>query len=75
MTNNKFPEEALLPEKDHYTKEEIDTIPVFYCTKCGSLDIRRYDTEGIPMFCGKCSGTNIEKCKSIYKWEEIIKNK
>ena len=60
--------------KVHFSKEEINNIPVYYCNSCLSLHILRGTTEEIPEFCGKCYSTNISKCH-ITTWRELYYNR
>lgn len=53
------------------TKEEYNSLPVFYCKECLSLNIKTVaDTE----FCDDCSSTDIGQC-SISEWEELYKQR
>ena len=65
-------EESHLEEKDSYSKEEINSIPVFFCADCLSLEVRRY-TEG-QSYCDKCYCTNIET-DSIEQWKLLYKER
>lgn len=53
------PEESHLDDKDSYTKEEINSIPIFWCKDCLSLRIRRVNTTTNISFCDECSSTEI----------------
>lgn len=54
------------------TKEEYNSIPVYFCNNCGSLDIR-YTKSGNVEYCDKCGSTDIKKC-SIEAWLEFKKH-
>lgn len=59
--------------------EEYNSIPVWYCTDCLSLRVRRvyssedYDDEECN-YCDYCSSTNIESC-SYAEWEQMYKER
>lgn len=68
---NKINEESHLPDDGPYTPEQIDTIDVFYCGDCLSLDVRRlHGSNELDSYCDKCFSTNIRRA-SVYKWEEL----
>lgn len=72
MDRKFFPEEEIIIEdKEHYTPEEIDRIPVYYCAKCMSLHIYREDSGGVPSHCKDCRGTYIKVATDIYEWQQI----
>lgn len=53
-------------------KEEYDKIPVHYCEKCLSLNIKVLNDKRIHTiidYCVDCGNTDIGKC-SIHEWEE-----
>jgi hypothetical protein len=61
MATNKtpFPEEEHLPSKEKYTTEDINTIDVFWCKDCLSLNIRRIHLTSNTSYCDDCFCTNI----------------
>lgn len=68
-----FAEEAILPDKDHYSSEEIDMIPVTYCQDCLSLAIKR-NSGGVES-CESCWSTNMEMARTIFEWEKLYKQR
>ena len=65
-----FPEEEHLPVKDSYTKEEIDSIDIFWCKDCLSLKIRRVSINSNYSYCDDCSSTNIKQ-GSMEEWRYL----
>lgn len=56
---------------EHLTKEEYNSIPVYYCKHCGSLAIMT--APELPEdYCDKCGSTTIGKA-SIEAWLELQK--
>lgn len=55
------------------TKDEYNSIPVFYCNKCLSLRIR---DAGLPdlLYCDECGSADI-LTTHIDKWESLYKNR
>ena len=53
-----------------------DTVPVYYCSRCLSLKILRFDDSDDPndCYCEKCGCTNIKEAP-IEKWEEMYTNR
>lgn len=74
MSGNPFPEEAHLPIKEVYTPEDIDTIDVFWCRECCSLDVRRISITTNSSYCNRCGNTEIIQ-GSIDKWNMYKKYK
>lgn len=74
MKDNPFPEEAHLEIKEIYTKEEIDTIDVFWCKECCSLNIRRLGLSTNSSYCEKCGNTEIMQ-GPLKQWESYKKYK
>ena len=52
-------------------KEEYNSIPVYYCAKCLSLNIK--SVIGMD-YCDSCNSTNVEQC-SIEEWEKLHEKK
>lgn len=67
-------EERHLPDKPSYTKEEIDSIDVFYCNACLSLRVIRGKDSGLPDYCHKCGSTYINRA-NISEVKNLIKLK
>lgn len=65
-------EESHLPDKQEYTKDEIDTIDALYCTDCLSLRIMATDDD--LCFCDDCFCTDIAKT-NIKEWETLYQNR
>ena len=53
------------------SKEEYNSIPVYYCRECLSLRVRSLDDD--TCYCDDCGSTDIDK-DSIDNWE-VMKNK
>lgn len=73
-SDHRFPEESVIENKDRYTKDEIDMIPVYYCNNCLSLHVLRYDISGIPVFCSDCSSTDINT-DTVEVWSRVYKER
>lgn len=56
---------------EHLTKEEYNSIPVYYCKHCGSLAVMAIP-ELPEDYCDKCGSTTIGKA-SIEAWLELQK--
>lgn len=54
---------------DNPTKEEYNSVPVYYCKDCLSLTIVE-EIEGVPS-CSKCNNANIGTT-SIEEWNEMF---
>lgn len=54
--------------------EEYNQIPVYYCRKCLSLNIKSVGTEEGCEFCDECGSTDIVTT-TIEEWENLYKNK
>lgn len=52
-------------------KKEYNDIPVFYCKRCLSLNIK--SVIGMD-YCDSCNSTNIEQCH-IEEWEKMHEEK
>lgn len=60
---------------DRNPENPYNQIPVYFCTHCLSLAIRRVeDTEDSLSYCDKCGSIKIKQA-SIYDWEELVKLK
>lgn len=55
-------------------KVDYNEDPVYYCTKCLSLDIRSIDGTKDSDYCHKCGCTDIKKT-SIGEWEKLYKQR
>lgn len=55
---------------DNISKDEYNSVPVFYCKTCGSLNIKSL-TDDID-YCDACSSTDIDET-DIASWEQIYK--
>lgn len=57
-------------QEPKYTKEEYNSIPVYYCKHCGSLKVMT--TPGLNEYCDSCGSTDIGKA-NIDIWLELQK--
>ena len=55
--------------EEKLTKEEYNEVPVYYCTCCLSLDIRRSESGD---YCDDCGSTDTW-VTTITDWEEMYK--
>lgn len=69
---NSFPEEAHLPNKEQYSEEELNSIHVFWCSKCLSLNIRRLNLTTNTSYCDNCCDVNIVE-GSLKEWEYRVR--
>lgn len=56
------------------TKEDYNNIPVFYCKRCNSLNIKSDGSGVVIDYCDDCSSTSIGITK-INTWLEKEENK
>lgn len=55
------------------TKEEYNSVPVYYCKHCHSLRIKTIPFMENVDFCDSCGSTDIAQI-SIEEWEELYKD-
>lgn len=53
---------------------EYNSIPVFYCKHCLSLNIRTLNDDEDLDYCDNCGSTEIASCQ-IEEWENVYENK
>lgn len=72
MSNTEIQQQVMQESTNHhYTKEEYNRLPVYYCKSCGSLKIMTMP--GLSEdYCDSCGSTNIGKA-SIEAWLELQK--
>lgn len=56
------------------TKEEVNSIPVYYCKDCLSLAVKTVTSLDDACYCDDCGSTNIETA-SIDEWEAMYERR
>lgn len=57
-------------------QDEINELPVLYCTKCMSLRIKRKDSKEYILFCANCGADAFHlDSTGIYRWIELCEEK
>ena len=61
-------------DKEHYSIEDYNSEPVYYCKHCLSLAVLNIPDVPDTCYCDKCGSTDIAS-SSIEEWEELYQKK